>query len=227
MFRYILQFSKTNISVYINLRSKYEVDYPDRSIIADEFENSMNNLESAVIFFYSLFKTSFELIKKIKEENNNFNEADIAKEFYHHQPWFYYEDEEKVNPKLNLFRDKLIKNIDETTKDKTLFQDYQQTIKIFNKKIRDMFIEFKNLMKFFYIFVYQPNSSILDIIGLKTRSAQFIIMRNSLKDLCYGLPMAVVLLNTSSVLSVYYKSKNALDEPLCDRKRNYPPLKDC
>jgi energy-coupling factor transporter ATP-binding protein EcfA2 len=131
----------------------------------------------------------------------------------------------QVNPKLNLFRDKLIKTIDETTKDKTLFQDYQQTIKILNKKILDMFIESKNLMKVFYIFVDEPNISLLEFVDLKKRTTKFLIMRDLLKDLCYSLPVAVVLLNTCSVYSVYYPSEIVLDESYCIQKPHYPPFK--
>jgi hypothetical protein len=104
--RAMYEFAKTHISVYICLRSEDVPGFPITSEKAGYFLNHMNTEQNAVLLINSLLNASFKIIDRIKQENSQISEQDIAAKFMTYQPWAYgtsFYKKENVDMFNNLF----------------------------------------------------------------------------------------------------------------------------
>jgi hypothetical protein len=88
------------------LRSEDVPGFPITSEKAGYFLNHMNTEQNAVLLLTSLLNASFKIIDRIKQENSQISEQDIAAKFMTYQPWTYrtsFYKKENVDMFNNLF----------------------------------------------------------------------------------------------------------------------------
>ena len=84
--RFLYEFAKEHLTVFICLRGSHESGYPPRSKTANEFMASLR--ENKVEYFLIAFiQTSLEVYDALTKDKPDLNKKEIANEFRKCQPW--------------------------------------------------------------------------------------------------------------------------------------------
>jgi hypothetical protein len=203
--RCLKETSKIFISNFVCLRAMDTIGVPGRSKLADSFISSMNDVKSAIDFFYSYSLAALQTVSDIKTRlnlnNRDLKASDLERVstvYFEYQPWLYYKERNLEYEKYDQF----IQTLNEDLKVKDRDQGPYNAILI---------EKFETIMRNETLFFFIDEAKILleasEESSGEEQLSRFRVMRRAIRFLFENIRVMFILTDTNTKIANFISTK--------------------